>query len=76
MKLMAPVLNKVSGSGYRLSGGLLDNDTAATRFIAEIQKAYFERRLDRIEGLAEIKEKTLAATEEVSVLQKLDFTWP
>lgn len=68
---VAVVKMDIEGAEYMV----LDAMIASGR-MAEIQKIYIECHVDRIEGLAKAKAKTLAAAEAVGVRQKLDFTWP
>ncbi|MDJ0637894.1 MAG: FkbM family methyltransferase [Paracoccaceae bacterium] len=61
----------VEGAEYVILDALITSGR-----LAEIGKIYVECHADRIEGLQDAKDRTLAAAEAKGWLSKLDFTWP
>ncbi|MDX8348012.1 FkbM family methyltransferase [Cognatiyoonia sp. IB215446] len=61
----------IEGAEYLVLDAILTSS-----HLDRIKKIYVECHADRIEGLAEAKEKTLAAAAAAGFSEKLDFTWP
>ncbi|MEM9788524.1 MAG: FkbM family methyltransferase [Pseudomonadota bacterium] len=61
----------IEGAEYVVLDAILASD-----HLDRIKKIYVECHVDRIEGLAAAKEKTLATAAAAGVTDKLDFTWP
>lgn len=60
----------IEGAEYKVLDRLLE-----TKHINRIGKLYIECHVDRIEGLADKKKKTIEAAKAAGVFDKLDFEW-
>lgn len=60
----------IEGAEYRILDRLIE-----TKVIDDVGRIYVECHVDRIPGLAQAKEKTIADASAAGVLEKLDFDW-